>query len=366
MKKRIEWLDVARGIAILAVIIGHTFEPQTYSMQTFPAKLIFAFHMPLFFIVAGYFFHEQRLNEVVIKGIKNLLVPYFGTAAILVLAFFVSKVKVLPMIFFSPFHSFSQLLISILYGFGGGPFGTVNPFGWNIALIGIIWFLMAMFWANIIFQGIYQISKRFVYSEVVLAIFVVIIVVFGINLSRVWILPMALDSAFLAIAFIYTGYLMQKIDLEQLVSEPIVVIFSAILWLFSAKNGLFQMSSVSFVPTGDFLTAVVGGIASTVVIFSLSVRLKKINLVEKTLSVFGRRSLVMMCFHAIDVGVLVFSANVINFTQVYSRPVVFVSLMFYRLLIPIVFTLLMPRIPILRGIYLPRFVSKKQKARLEK
>ncbi|KRL52474.1 acyltransferase family protein [Furfurilactobacillus rossiae] len=358
-KKRIEWLDIARGITILAVVIGHTFQSQTFSMQTLPAKIIFAFHMPLFFIVSGYLFHQQRLRIVLRKGIRSLLVPYLGTSGIFIIAFVLAKFNILPDIFFSPFHDIRQLVVSILYGFGGGPFGTVNPFGWNIALIGIIWFLLAMFWTNLIFQAIYQYSKRYSNCDVVLAIFVSIIVVIGINLARLWILPLALDSAFLAVAFFYVGYLLQKIDLEALIRQPMIIFVMLLLWLVSAKNGLFQMSAISYIPSGNFLTAIIGGVSGTLVIFALSMFLKRFSRIKKTLSLLGRRSLVMMCFHAIDVGTLTISSAVLASTVNYPRAIVFIALMLARLITPIVFTLGMPYIPGLRAIYLPRRAQKR-------
>ncbi|WP_270224197.1 acyltransferase family protein [Lactiplantibacillus pentosus] len=51
MAKRIEWIDIAKGIAILAVVVGHTLGP--YNGQLF-GSLIFAFHMPIFFMLSGY------------------------------------------------------------------------------------------------------------------------------------------------------------------------------------------------------------------------------------------------------------------------------------------------------------------------
>lgn len=47
MGKRIEWVDLAKGIAILAVITGH-------ETSGFIKFLIFSFHMPIFFILSGY------------------------------------------------------------------------------------------------------------------------------------------------------------------------------------------------------------------------------------------------------------------------------------------------------------------------
>lgn len=49
MKKRDEQIDVARGIAILLVVLGHSF----YSVESPLNKIILTFHMPLFFFLSG-------------------------------------------------------------------------------------------------------------------------------------------------------------------------------------------------------------------------------------------------------------------------------------------------------------------------
>lgn len=47
---RIEWIDVAKGIGIILVIMGHTFQLDLVSP-------IYAFHMPLFFFLSGLLFN---------------------------------------------------------------------------------------------------------------------------------------------------------------------------------------------------------------------------------------------------------------------------------------------------------------------
>ena len=47
--KRIEWIDVSKGITIILMMIGH-YVPYGSQVRNF----IFAFHMPLFFILSGY------------------------------------------------------------------------------------------------------------------------------------------------------------------------------------------------------------------------------------------------------------------------------------------------------------------------
>ena len=65
--KHILWIDIAKGIAIVAVIIGHNIDGEINN-------LINSFHMPLFFFVSGYTFKANR--EKYIKDFKRLIVPY--------------------------------------------------------------------------------------------------------------------------------------------------------------------------------------------------------------------------------------------------------------------------------------------------
>ena len=48
-KKRLEYIDIARGIGIVLVVLGHCLSQLDGSLRTF----IYSFHMPLFFTLAG-------------------------------------------------------------------------------------------------------------------------------------------------------------------------------------------------------------------------------------------------------------------------------------------------------------------------
>ena len=54
-KERIEYVDQLKGLAILFVVIGHVYNFRTVDPQTnWVFKLIYSFHLPLFFILSGY------------------------------------------------------------------------------------------------------------------------------------------------------------------------------------------------------------------------------------------------------------------------------------------------------------------------
>lgn len=89
---RIEWIDSARGIAILLVVVGHVVGgytgkysvPQYQRIIDFIVDAIYTFHMPLFFMISGYVFglknydwSIEKYTIFVSNKARNLLIPYF-------------------------------------------------------------------------------------------------------------------------------------------------------------------------------------------------------------------------------------------------------------------------------------------------
>ena len=49
-KKRMDYIDIAKGIGIILVILGHR------NISTDIKQFIYTFYMPLFFMLSGYLF----------------------------------------------------------------------------------------------------------------------------------------------------------------------------------------------------------------------------------------------------------------------------------------------------------------------
>ncbi len=77
MKKRIAYLDVARGIGMILVVMGHI------DFISEPLRdYITSFHMPLFLMVSGILLYvtkteERSLREVARSKVGTILLPYF-------------------------------------------------------------------------------------------------------------------------------------------------------------------------------------------------------------------------------------------------------------------------------------------------
>lgn len=77
MSKRIEFIDVARGIGILLVVLGHN---DFGYISPFAHQVIYSFHMPLFFFLSGYFLNTATgFGDFAVKRFNSLLKPYYFT-----------------------------------------------------------------------------------------------------------------------------------------------------------------------------------------------------------------------------------------------------------------------------------------------
>lgn len=77
---RVAWIDVAKGIGILLVVLGH--------ISTEPgARAVFLFHMPLFFMLAGATFRRRNLLDFARARAASILVPYAAYLALVASTF---------------------------------------------------------------------------------------------------------------------------------------------------------------------------------------------------------------------------------------------------------------------------------------
>lgn len=79
-KQREQWVDSARGIAIVLVVIGHVVasyhEADLYTdnaLYNFISQFVYSFHMALFMIVSGYLYSRSHHTNKSVEIKKRLL-----------------------------------------------------------------------------------------------------------------------------------------------------------------------------------------------------------------------------------------------------------------------------------------------------
>ena len=139
-KQRLDYIDAAKAIAIILVIIGHC-----YWVGAVPRlrNIIYSFHMPLFFVVSGFFIKQLSIKEALTKYSKAYLWPY------MVIGTLITVIDVIKT--FTNHESWSSSLTIDLTRIVWGSNYESNVLFGNIPHIGASWFLLALFWAKILF-----------------------------------------------------------------------------------------------------------------------------------------------------------------------------------------------------------------------
>ena len=79
--ERLEYIDIAKGIGIFLVVLGHSID-----RDTFLSNWINSFHMPLFFFLSGLCFNDAKYTEFMPflkKRVSTLLLPLLYFCVIL-------------------------------------------------------------------------------------------------------------------------------------------------------------------------------------------------------------------------------------------------------------------------------------------
>ncbi len=83
---RLDWLDTAKGLAIVLVVIGHVTSNYVTDKSADVATVfhslhwfIYSFHMPLFFMISGYLFRSSLKKDIETTAVNKLIaygIPY--------------------------------------------------------------------------------------------------------------------------------------------------------------------------------------------------------------------------------------------------------------------------------------------------
>ncbi|WP_420144882.1 acyltransferase family protein [Sphingobium sp.] len=129
---RLDWVDVARGLGIIAVVVGHVWTRG-------PVRdAMYSFHMPLFFLLSGLLSRPQAVGPFTRRQIFGQMRPY----AIFLIALILIDQVVEPLKGGRPiFHQWPEDMVLILLG----GFWLRGPYT-------IFWFVPCLMLARIIFN----------------------------------------------------------------------------------------------------------------------------------------------------------------------------------------------------------------------
>lgn len=87
-KKRIVFIDIAKAICIILVVIGHYVPDNSPAWYVALHDIIYTFHMPLFMFASGYVYiatkKDVAYGTVLWKKVRRLMIPYISTSFIVI------------------------------------------------------------------------------------------------------------------------------------------------------------------------------------------------------------------------------------------------------------------------------------------
>ncbi|HVA96021.1 MAG TPA: acyltransferase family protein [Candidatus Acidoferrales bacterium] len=280
--KRIHWIDIARGIAIVLVIYGHLFstDQQRY--------LIYAFHMPLFFFISGLVFKPitaKPLLFIALKYFKQLLIPYYIFAVLTYIFALISQTASLSL------SGTAYQLFGILYGSGSD-----GMLGYNV----VLWFLPCLFITKLTLAVI---TRKISQTRHIL-LFLVASGTVGAFLSYAtpWLkLPFGFEIALNSLPFLGAGYLFMthKRFLGNFIKYKLPIAAASLILTSCIATVDYQLSGhqvdlrinrIDIVPL--FYLGAFGGISTWMAVSQLIAK-------SVFLEYIGKHSLVIFAWHNI-------------------------------------------------------------------
>lgn len=310
---RLTEFDILKGIGILLVIICHTFMKEI-------GPYITAFHMPLFFIVAGYFYKQTQLNVHLKKDFRRLIVPYLFICVVIMLIASVQESRIN--------HDVS-IVADVFYGCG-------TP----------VWFLLGLFGSRVIFNRVLSVCPNH-YMIVSLAISSM-----PLAISLYDELPTTLSffSSICGVIFVAIGYYVKQHHVLELLNShrTIAITLSVLFWLNTSIFGAVDLHYSIF---KLWIIDYMGACGGTYLCYTISKFVDMhINRLKAVLIWWGYFSFVVFSFHAIEYVFPNWHALASFCDNSPIRPYVILA---FRLLFAWLAVLMTMRISIMKNIFFP-------------
>lgn len=280
---RVRWVDNAKGIAMICVILGHV-GGGTYGRVDL--SFVHAIHLSVFFLLSGYTLKTQNITrEYTNKKFKRLMEPYFYTCGAIILMdvfnsiFIVKDEKIFTITYIVGKDIIRSFFASgLVTNFAGIEIGT---------RIGAIWFLPAMFFAILIVQWVLNQNIK-EWKRCAIILFVALLGY--ISAGYIW-LPFSIQAGMTASAFVLTGYYVRKYSILEKFNWAHYLAFLLIfIW------GVYKEYDHFYIVANLYPDILITFCVSLSGSF-LMIRLARCMQKSRILNFIGRQSVFFLCAH---------------------------------------------------------------------
>ena len=258
-------INIMRGMAVLCVVIGHSFNPtETPTILGFIKSFVYCFHMPAFFFISGFLEGEKRRSisekkQAIVKKAKRLMVPYF----------FLTVVTAVLKLLFGAFArnplNYSTLAVDVLIG-------RNNPNGG-------LWFLYALFVISI-FGILFDTINRTTLTGTMFVLYMLNSVVFKQSGYVV--------GFFLSYAWIYfMGGAVRKHLYEKMKNSELLMSVKGIVIIAVVSVGYMMLAFVRIYKSQSWILATAVTVIGVFLLFVIAVQIEHYHCGEKLWMLLG-------------------------------------------------------------------------------
>lgn len=273
LKKRVEWIDIAKFVGIFAIYLGHF--GQTAGLAY---SFVFSFHVPLFFFISGCMSNydkETNIWKFIVKRFQAIMIPFYI------------------------FGFLSIFLNVIIHNMGLGWIkeqvilvlkGCIR----NSFFAGGLWFLSCLFVMEVVFKLIKCVKNRVLISVIAIAFFLVAELVIQPHPIREPHWMYNIDSmmyymVFYAIGYCIYPFVIKLFELDTKLKKSLFVVF---FLLTAAYTGLlFEGISIGKRLSFNSVSSVMVTILQPIVVIMFVLCLSKLLEGIEFLSKVGRETL---------------------------------------------------------------------------
>ncbi len=280
-------IDIARGIGIILVVVGHADSPFL--------NFIYSFHMALFLMISGYCYNNshnnslKKIREYIFSKIKRLYIPF-----VLINFLFVAIDIIYSIIFHTPLI-LKELIINIIkvicfahYETALGNFGSSIWFVRVLFIISITWCIIMFFLDKIKFNN--------PYGRIATGLLFVLI---GNLLSIKGIsIPGNVDAAITGVGLYALGYELKELQYNRLIDKSWKI--AIILFISIVGLGIISTQEITSIVANSYsslLALILGALFGWFSVLIFSGIIVKSKVLTKILSYIGKRTFSIMFFH---------------------------------------------------------------------
>ncbi len=283
-QNHIAWIDNAKLITILLVVLGHLFL-KNYHITTF----IYSFHMSLFFFLSGFVMKKRTIKDELKKDFRTLIIPYI---------FFYILTYIWWVFTTYPSHPelFQQNIVDkYMKPFIGLFIGYSSSSKVSIMLNAPLWFLLTLFWCRVIVT--LNISDKKIFDIILAAVCVLGSV---LQSCLKYILPFGLTPIFTSLLFFLAGKYFRLFYFEFshfVLKIGIPIVLFLILYFLSSFNNRVDLS------TNNLNNIILFYINAIIGIFAMLFLCQSIKTINK-LNIISSNTLIIMSLQGIMISII--------------------------------------------------------------